>query len=158
MASQPSASGDVAGADEAPPATTIASLPHALLARVLARVPVDTRLRASEVCRGWCALLASERSLWTCLDLSASSGVEEFVRDALLCAAAAKACGALQSLDVSGCDGIRHEALLATVIANAGSLLELRTDNGRGFVSVTDGMLCDTAKSLTKQSMNYNEQ
>jgi hypothetical protein len=129
MATQPAAT-ETAGEDEAaPPATTIASLPHALLARVLARVPVDTRLRCCEVSAGWGAFLASERSLWTALDLSPTSGVTHVVTDALLHAAAAKAGGALTSLDVSFRLGecISREAVLAVMTANADSLLEVRS-------------------------------
>jgi hypothetical protein len=114
--------------DAAPSATTIASLPHALLARVFARLPVDARLRASEVCRGWRHVLATERSLWTALDLSRSSGVACRVTNALLRTAAAKAGGALTALDVHGRNGIRYDTLLAVVTANAGALEELRTD------------------------------
>jgi hypothetical protein len=100
MAAQPAAA-DVAGEDEAaPPATTIASLSRALLARVLARVPVDTRLRCCEVSAGWNDFLASELSLWTALDLSDTSGVTHKVTNALLRAAAAKAGGALTALNV----------------------------------------------------------
>jgi hypothetical protein len=110
----------------APPATTIASLPHALLARVLARLPVDARLRCSEVCRGWRHMLATERVLWTALDLSPSSGVACRVTDALLRTATSKAGGTLTTLDVCGFNDISHEALLAVVTANAASVLELR--------------------------------
>jgi hypothetical protein len=115
-----------AAARAAPPATTIAALPHALLARVFACLPVDARLRCCEVCRGWRHVLATERSLWTALDLSETSGAMEYVTDALLRAAAAKASGALETLDVSGCDGLSHEALLEVVTVNAASLLEMR--------------------------------
>jgi hypothetical protein len=116
-------------ADEtAPPVTTIASLPCALLARVLARVPVDTRLRCCEVSAGWNDFLATERSLWTALDLTYSSGVTHKVTNALLRASAAKAGGALTALDVSDCygTGLSYDALLAVVSANADSLLEMR--------------------------------
>jgi hypothetical protein len=126
MATQSTAAADVA--DEAPPATTIASLPHELLARVLARVPVDTRLRCCEVSAGWCDFLASERSLWTALDFSPSSGVTHRVTDALLRAAAAKAGGALTSLDLPFRMGasVSHKELLEVVTVNADSLLEAR--------------------------------
>jgi hypothetical protein len=91
-------------------------------------VPVDTRLRCCEVSAGWCDFLATERSLWTALDLTRSSGVTHAATDALLRAAAKKAGGALETLDVSDCYGTRlsYDALLAVVSANADSLLELR--------------------------------
>jgi hypothetical protein len=88
----------------------------------------DARLRAAEVCRGWRTVLETERSLWTTLDLSCSSGRKRSVTAALFRAAAARAGGALQSLDVSGYNGCGplYDALLDVVTANAGSLLELR--------------------------------
>jgi hypothetical protein len=100
-----------------------AALPPALALRVFAAVPADTRLRCAEVCTGWCALLA-ERSLWTRLDLSDTSGVTHWKSPALLRAAAAKAGGALTALDVSGM--FYAGALRETVAANAGALRELR--------------------------------
>jgi hypothetical protein len=149
MDAHAAAAGDVTREDEAaPPATTIAALPHALLARVLARVPVDTRLRCAEVSAGWCAFLASERSLWTALDFSPSSGVTRLVTDALLHAAVAKAGGALTSLDVSFRVGerISDEELLAVVTANAGSLLELRAHGDPG----NDSMSCEEVERLLR--------
>jgi hypothetical protein len=116
------AAAEAGGASSAPAALTIASLPHALLARVLAHLPVDARLRASEVCRGWRQLLATERSLWTALDLSTVRGVAHGKKDALLRAAASKAGGALQSLDVSNSYGLSFGALLDVVTASAQSL------------------------------------
>jgi hypothetical protein len=91
-------------------------------------VPVDTRLRCCEVSAGWCDFLATERSLWTALDVSPSSGVTHAVTDALLRCAAAKAGGALTALDVSGCEQLSHAALLDVLNDNADSLLELRMD------------------------------
>jgi hypothetical protein len=141
MAAQ-AAAADVVGADNARP-TTIASLPHALLARVLARLPVDARLRCSEVCRGWRDCLTAERSLWTALDLSPSSGVTHEVTDALLRAAVSKVGGGLQSLDVCGCFRLSHGALLAVVTANAASLLELRVADTfpAGSCEMAEGLL-----------------
>jgi hypothetical protein len=148
MAAQPAAA-DVA---EAPP-TTIASLPHALLARVLARLPVDESLRASEVCRSWRHVLATERSLWTALDLSRSSGVKHAVTDALPRAAAAKAGGALETLDVCGCPQLSYAALLA-VVTNAGSLRELRTSD---VLEHDESMICDTAETLLRAAPHMRE-
>jgi hypothetical protein len=106
------------------PACAFSSLPHVLLLHVFAALPADARLRCAEVCRGWRSALA-ERSLWTRLNLSTSSGVAHRVTDALLRAAAAKAVGALAALDVSGCEQLTHEAMLAVFTANASSLREL---------------------------------
>jgi hypothetical protein len=107
------------------PAGGVSSLPHALLLRVFAALPVDLRLRCAEVCRGWRALVA-EPSLWSRLDLSAAGGVTQPVTDALLLCAAAKAAGGLQALDVSDCLLLSHDALLAVATANTGALAELR--------------------------------
>ncbi len=54
--------------------TALAPLPHALVLLIFSLVPVDQRLRCLEVCKGWRAVLL-ERSLWTCLDLSATAGL-----------------------------------------------------------------------------------
>jgi hypothetical protein len=101
-----------------------AALPPALTLKILAALPADIRLRCAEVCRGWREMVA-ERSLWTRLDLSHTSGVTHCVTDALLRAAAAKACGALTALDISGCEQLTYDALLAVVTANASALREL---------------------------------
>jgi hypothetical protein len=116
-----------------------AALPPALALQIFAALPADTRLRCAEVCKPWCAAVA-ERSLWTRLDLSETSGVTHAVTPALLRAAAAKARGALTALDVSGVwlplydDGVLREV----VAANAGALRELRCLRGReqGWMTV----------------------
>ncbi len=101
-------------------------LPLSLALAVFALLPVDARLRCREVCRGWRAVLL-ERSLWLRLDLSkASGGLARPATEGLLRAAAARACGQLHALDVSECESITHEALLAVLAANAGALRELR--------------------------------
>jgi hypothetical protein len=105
--------------------SAFAPLPLALALAIFALLPVDARARCAAVCRGWRAVV-SEASLWTHLDLSAASGVTRRVTAALLRAVMAKARGALQALDVSGCDEITAAALLAVVTANAGALRELR--------------------------------
>jgi hypothetical protein len=110
--------------------SALALLPLSLQLAVFALLPVDCRLRCLEVCRGWRAVLAAERSLWTRLDLSLAGGVVARVTDALLRAASERAGGQLQTLDVSDCPDITHAALLAVVTANAAALRELRVDNG----------------------------
>jgi hypothetical protein len=104
----------------------LAPLPHALVLYIFSLVPVDQRLRCLEVCRGWRAVLR-ERSLWLRLDLSKASGglAHAPATDALLRAAAARAGGQLQSINVAECRVITHETLLAVVTANAGALREL---------------------------------
>jgi hypothetical protein len=105
--------------------SALAPLPPAIVLFIFAQLPVDLRARCACVCRGWRATL-SERSLWTRLDVSRTSGVTKRVTDELLRGAAARAGGELQALDVSGCLALSHEALLAVATANADSLRELR--------------------------------
>jgi hypothetical protein len=106
--------------------SALASLPHALVLHILSLLPVDTRLRCAEVCRGWRAVLR-DPGLWRRLDLTASGvSPNREPTDALLHAAAARAGGQLGALDVSCCDAITREALLAAVTANGGTLRELR--------------------------------
>jgi hypothetical protein len=113
-----------AGAPAASLAATFASLPHALALNVFARLPVDARARCAAVCRGWAATLA-DASLWTRLDLSGSSGVTVVVTDAVLRGASGLAHSGLVALDVSDCERISRDALLAVLAANAGALREL---------------------------------
>jgi len=86
-------------------------LPGDLVKLLLRLLPLDTRLRAREVRRGWCALL-EDAELWTHVDLSASCGVNLRFLDphrgdwrlllALLRAACVRAKGGLLSVDLSG--------------------------------------------------------
>jgi hypothetical protein len=115
-----------------------AALPPALALKIFAALPADTRLRCTEVCKAWCAAVA-ERSLWTRLDLSETSGVTHRVTPALLRAAAAKARGALTALDISGVwQRLHANGVLRDVLAaNAGTLRELRCLRGRGQIWMT---------------------
>jgi hypothetical protein len=76
------------------------------------------------VCPAWGTTLA-DVSLWTRLDLSASSGVRVRVTDGVLRFASGLARGGLVALDVSDYADISHDALLSVVASNAGSLREL---------------------------------
>ena len=99
------------------------ALPLFLGLRILAALPVDTRLRCSEVSRGWRAVLA-ERSLWTTLDLRV---LDARVADlsALLRAAAARAGGQLGALHLVAWNRDIHGALLAVLATNAATMREL---------------------------------
>jgi hypothetical protein len=108
----------------APAGDPFATLPHALALPLFALLPVDQRMRCAEVCRGWRAVL-SDASLWLRLDLSPAGGVAQ-ATDALVRAAAARAAGRLQSLDLCGCGGVTHDAIRAVAAENAGALVELR--------------------------------
>jgi hypothetical protein len=115
-----------------PCATALAPLPLPIVLHIFSLLPVDTRLRCAEVCRGWRNVLL-ERSLWTRLDLSATSVVRVPLRwpnplDALLRCAAARAGGSLQSLRIEN-GHVTHAALLEVAAANAGALRELQVCN-----------------------------
>ena len=110
--------------------SALAPLPHALVLLIFSLLPVDQRLRCLEVCKGWYATL-HERSLWLRLDLSATAGLARPATQALLRAAAARAGGQLQALDLTDCEAITHEALLAVARANADTLTELRMGQRR---------------------------
>jgi hypothetical protein len=111
-------------------ATSVLSpLPLSVVLHIFSLLPVDCRLRCAEVCRGWRSVLL-ERSLWTRLDLSRTSGVRvqryrPTLWDGLLRGAAARAGGGLQSLLVDF-NVVTHAALLQVVAANAGALRELQ--------------------------------
>ncbi len=108
--------------------SALSPLPLPVVLYIFSLLPVDCRLRCSEVCRGWRAVLL-ERSLWMRLDLSATSGVvqrqQPAVLDSLLRCAAARAGGGLLSLRVD-CSVLPLGTLLPVVAANAGALRELR--------------------------------
>ena len=109
--------------DAAPPIfLDLLALPRPLALTILARLPVDTRLRCSEVNRAWRVLLA-DTSLWRRLNLSTDSGISRF-SEALFCAAIAKAGGKLRVLDVSrrGNELLPPPTLLHAVTSNAASL------------------------------------
>jgi hypothetical protein len=95
-----------------------------LVAVILAFLPLRERLACAAVRAQWRAALR-ERGAWTRylkVDPSCSDGV--------LRAAAHKAGGMLQALDVSGSISVTPAALLAVVAANAASLRELRGVGG----------------------------
>ena len=99
--------GPVLSLDVPSPFLDLLALPRPLALAIFALLPVDTRLRCSEVCRAWRALLA-DTSLWaSCINLSVSSGVAR-LSEALLRAAVAKAGGQLRALDITG---QRHEVV-----------------------------------------------
>jgi hypothetical protein len=104
-------------------------LPPVLVQKIFLLLPVDARARCACVCRGWRAAV-SERSLWTRLDVSHTSGVTVTVTDTLLRGAAAPAGGELQAMHVSFAHELTVEALLAVATANGRTLRELRVCPG----------------------------
>jgi hypothetical protein len=125
----PRRSARVAAVAERASTSALSSLPPALVLHVFSLLPADARARAACVCRGWRNTL-EERSLWTRLDLSPSSGVAVRVTGAVLARAAGKARGQLAALDVLGCEVVTFDELLAVVRANGGTLRELRAGAG----------------------------
>jgi hypothetical protein len=115
----------------ADPAMALWPLPHAVVLRIFAFVPVHTRLRGREVCRAWRAALA-ERSLWTRLDLRLACVGVVGMRDrskaycGLLRAALARAPGELVALDAADNEFIPAADVIYAAAANAGALRELR--------------------------------
>jgi hypothetical protein len=122
-----------AGARERAP-LQLSALPLSCLLLIFARVPVDTRLRCSEVCRAWRAAVA-DPSVWRHVDLSCHGGIAgKHCGEALLRAAIVRARGSLQALDVPGrLHNISHAATFAAVAASANSLLTLRVCGARNL-------------------------
>ena len=84
-------------------------------------LPVDARLRAREVSRGWRALLRKPR-FWLELDFSPESGVVARTLRALLFAAGERGRGHLHTLDLTGTEGLRTTHLSQFVAAHDQSL------------------------------------
>jgi hypothetical protein len=126
---------------------TLLSLPEALQTRILGGLPVDARLSAAGVCRGWRAALKS-RQLWSTLDLSHSSGVAR-VTSALLLAASARAGKRLRKLNLSRAPGgpnVPFEILEQCAADNSAALVELRVDGtciDDGFESLSSRQVAD---------------
>jgi hypothetical protein len=132
---------------EAEPTVCLLSLPPAVAQRIFALLPEDLRARCAAVCRGWRELLA-DPSLWTRLDLSCASGISRRLTAGVLCGAAARAGGALETLDISGAN-VPFEMLLEVVTANAGTLRELRPGRFHESVEELTALLC-AAPALRK--------
>jgi hypothetical protein len=128
LAQQPAPCGaaDCSDASRQRQRVEFSSLPHALVVRVLAALPVDARLRCAEVCRTWRAAV-SDRSLWLRVDLSRESGVTHEVTHALLRAVAARAAGRMQALVLPALETQFYDAMLHVVQTNSASLRELET-------------------------------
>jgi hypothetical protein len=125
------------------------ALPPALVLAIVALLPVDQRLRCREVCRAWCAALA-DVSVWTRLDLSAGSGVAAAQlanATGLLAAAALRAGGQLQSLDVTGCVHLDFDMLRAVAGGSAATLRTLRVGD-QGFAAESLAELLRAAPHL----------
>jgi hypothetical protein len=132
--------------------SALSPLPLSLVLHIFSLLPVDARARAACVCRGWRVTL-DEVSLWTRLDVSPSSGVRVRMTDAVLASAAAKARGQLAALDVSGCEAVSFDVLLAFIGAHAGTLRELcvgtRSHTGQTLNALRIEQLVEAAPQLT---------
>ena len=103
-------------------AASFASLPLPLARRVFLALPPDARGRACCVCRAWRDVLA-EPALWSRLDMSVVSRLDQRHFDSVLQGAAGRAHGLCQ-LDFSQ-QSVSRKMLLPVLTANAGSLREL---------------------------------
>jgi hypothetical protein len=109
-----------AAAEVLPERDPFVVLPPPLACKILALLPLDTRLRCAEVSPRWRAAVA-ERSLWTRLDFRGVA--RENAHDALLRCAAARAGRSLQALDASAAREGTLEAMNAVCASNAGAAL-----------------------------------
>jgi hypothetical protein len=100
------------------------ALPPTAVREILRRLPADQRARAACVCRAWREVVA-DPALWTVLDFKAASGARVRLTPERLLAAAARAQGRLEVLNVPD-DSALFPALLAVATANA-TLRELST-------------------------------
>jgi hypothetical protein len=118
--------------------TVLSALPPPVAHCIFLLLPVDARARCATVCRGWRALLA-DASLWTRLDLSNTSGITCRISARALRGAAARAGGALETLDLNrnNLETVDNALLLELLTANAGSLRELRLSESTSLVKVT---------------------
>jgi hypothetical protein len=110
-------------------AASFASLPEALALSIFTLVPAETRLRCREVCKPWRdGALKDGSAAWAHLVLRTDHEEPDPEVDdsSLLRAAAARAHGALEVLDVRRCEYM-SDVLLQVVAANAATLRELHT-------------------------------
>ena len=132
-------------------------LTNDLVRAVVLLLPVNRRLRCSELSRAWRALL-KDPSLWSRLDLSRASGfsLPLFIGFSLplLRAALAKAGGQLCALDITGQQIDQHmpvyrfRLLFEVVTANAATLEELRMGGEYTFTVEKVRALLEAAPAL----------
>lgn len=118
-----------------------------LLAKIFALLPADQRARAACVCRLWNETL-KDPALWLRLDLSISNGMTCTVDDDTLLGAAARACGRLEFLDVTGRNGVEAGTLSDVVRENASTLCELRGLYLNEFLTELNVLSLDEAEPL----------
>ena len=128
--------------------TQFGDLPWDFVALVLMRLPVDARLRAREVSRGWRALLNQPR-FWLVLDFSRGSGVVARLTRALLFAAGERARGHLHTLDLTGDEDLGAEDLKQFVAAHGQSLRSVTASEGLKLKAKLVTRLCRSALLCT---------
>ena len=128
----------------------------AFVGSILRSLPLDERLRAREVCRGWCALL-DDASFWTRVDLSKSCGVKprfltsERLALALLRAACVRAKGSLQSLDLSGMEEeLENDPVVPFVLQWLDSASAADKASLRDLVTLTGSLSVDDVPALCR--------
>jgi len=120
---------------EALPPSDWAALPTALLHTIFSLLPADSRLLAAATCRSWRSD-AADATLWRHLAVTSATSAPK-QRQELLHAAAARAQGALESLDATGVPRLSSPrvftGLLDLLRANAGTLSALRLPSVEGY-------------------------
>ena len=128
--------------------TQFSELPWDFVALVFLRLPLDARLRAREVSRGWRALL-NEPRFWTVLDFSPGSGVVAWVTRALLFAAGERGRGHLHTLDHTGSEGLHGFQLEEFVAAHGQSLRSVTASEWCPLSANNVTSLCRSASLCT---------
>ena len=126
----------------------LGGLPLEVVALVFLCLPVDARLRAREVSRGWRALL-NEPRFWLVLDFSRGSGVVARITRALLFAAGERGRGHLHTLDLTGVRSLLNEDLAQFVAVHGQSLRSVTAPEEPHFSADEVTRLCRSAPLCT---------
>ena len=122
------------------------------VAQLLMGMPLDARLRARKVSRGWRALL-NEPRFWLVLDFSPGSGVVAWVTRALLFAAGERGRGHLHTLDLTctltGTEGLLRVDLEQFVAAHGQSLRTVTASESLTLIADLVTRLCRSAPLCT---------
>ena len=122
------------------------------VAQLLMGMPLDARLRARKVSRGWRALL-NEPRFWLVLDFSPGSGVVAWVTRAQLFAAGERGRGHLHTLDLTGTltgtEGLLRVDLEQFVAAHGQSLRTVTASESLTLIADLVTRLCRSAPLCT---------
>ena len=136
---------------EQPEVTQLGELPAEILVVILRFLPLDARLRAREVSRGWRALL-NEPRFWTVLDFSPGSGVVARFSWALLLAAGERGRGHMHTLDLTGVQiqrGLSYEHVIQFVAMHGQSLRSVTAPEELLFSADSVARLCYSSPLCT---------